>query len=449
MKLHEKYPALYNFAFLPDRLLDVVRSKIGKNYSRHKLLSFLNDCYIVLQEGEGCKDIIFYNNNNIVEKLQGANKVYLFLKVKIHNEEDYLVLLFKPNSRANQQPWELTTVLTEKEYNSDTYFDLGNISYKKLFNFSYWPTFNDDLRQLANLALQENWSLQAEQDEADYSVLKSYLEHTFAKLFDSNMVSFSKDKNHAVFNTGLVNRNYKYIYVIFEKQLNAQSPYRFLTFDIPGIGFEGRQLANFFDILPMPARYFNDISDISYILQPDKNPDEQMPELQIDHYIVEHPERFPISFLLDGCRKSPELCELLVKDLTDLNEEKISSHWKKVGEMILYDQLVYDDLEASLRHAVRKAVMRVSWNYKTAIPIYFPARKKMSILLPLSFTNDNLADVALVVERSKTSKKYYAPTILDLGTAYSNARLVCKPESDWLNQKTINSKLNEAMNRGD
>lgn len=46
-------------------------------------------------------------------------------------------------------------------------------------------------------------------------------------------------------------------------------------------------------------------------------------------------------------------------------------------------------------------------------------------------------------------KKYYAPTILDLGIAYSNARLACKLEIDWLNQKTINSELNEAMNKGD
>ena len=81
--------------------------------------------------------------------------------------------------------------------------------------------------------------------------------------------------------------------------------------------------------------------------------------------------------------------------------------------------------------------MRASWNYRTAIPVYFPSYNKMSILLPLSFKADADAEVALVVERNPVSKKYIAPTILDLPTAYSNARLVCKPESDWLNQKLL------------
>lgn len=81
--------------------------------------------------------------------------------------------------------------------------------------------------------------------------------------------------------------------------------------------------------------------------------------------------------------------------------------------------------------------MRVSWNYRTAIPVYFPSYDKMSILLPLSFGTNSEAEVALVVERNATSQKYTAPTILSLPTAYANARLVCKPESDWLNQKVL------------
>lgn len=440
MNLIEKYPTLTLFAFLPDRLLDIIRNKTGDNSYRNALLSKLGDLYGNLGENSLKKDILYYKDNSELPDFEGANKVYLLLNLKTSDEKDFIVLLFKPNSRINQQQWELTSVLTEKELMSDSYYDLGTIAGQKLFAFSFWPTFSDSLKQLAKLALPENWSLQEEQDDKDYTIINSYLKHTFAKLYDSGLVFFSKGNHYAVFNTGLVNRNYKYIYALLEKQQDLKSPYRFLYFVIPGIGIEGRLLSENFEKLPMPARYFTDISDVSYVLQPDRNPDEQLPELQLDHYFSDHPERFPLDFLIDGCRKSGELLGLLTKDLSDMDKIEQRKYWEKIGEGILSDSDVYDDLEASLRNAVRKAVMRVSWNYKTAIPVYFPSWKKMSILLPLSFSSDGLADVALVVERNQLSKSYLAPTILDLPTAYSNARLVCKPESDWLNQKTINSR---------
>lgn len=38
-----------------------------------------------------------------------------------------------------------------------------------------------------------------------------------------------------------------------------------------------------------------------------------------------------------------------------------------------------------------------------------------------------------------------APTILPLTIAYSNARLVCKPESDWLNQRTFEPAMDNGL----
>lgn len=51
----------------------------------------------------------------------------------------------------------------------------------------------------------------------------------------------------------------------------------------------------------------------------------------------------------------------------------------------------------------------------------------------------------LVVEYNNISQKYTAPTILTLPIAYSNARLVCKPESDWLNQRIFDSVISEEI----
>lgn len=60
----------------------------------------------------------------------------------------------------------------------------------------------------------------------------------------------------------------------------------------------------------------------------------------------------------------------------------------------------------------------------------------MSLLLPLCLNEDNRADVALVVQRME-SGNYQGQTILTLPQAYLDARLVCRPDSDWLRVDTV------------
>jgi hypothetical protein len=45
-------------------------------------------------------------------------------------------------------------------------------------------------------------------------------------------------------------------------------------------------------------------------------------------------------------------------------------------------------------------------------------------------------DLALVVERT-ASGAYQGQTVLPLNQAYSNSRLVCRPDSDWLRTDTV------------
>lgn len=89
-------------------------------------------------------------------------------------------------------------------------------------------------------------------------------------------------------------------------------------------------------------------------------------------------------------------------------------------------------------------VQRAIWNYKTAIPVYFPARDALSWLLPLALTPGSQADVALVVERFPNGN-LEGHTVLDLDMAYTNARLVSKPESDWLSPAIIEMGLETRM----
>ena len=84
-----------------------------------------------------------------------------------------------------------------------------------------------------------------------------------------------------------------------------------------------------------------------------------------------------------------------------------------------------------LSDAVELARKRVRWNYKTAIPSYYPRANAMSLLLPLCLLDDEHADAALVVQLMP-SGNYQGQTILTMQQAYTNARLICRPDSDWL-----------------
>ena len=73
---------------------------------------------------------------------------------------------------------------------------------------------------------------------------------------------------------------------------------------------------------------------------------------------------------------------------------------------------------------------RVSANYKLAIPQYYEG--KIQLLLPLCLMSDNKPDAAIAV--TKKNGCYQGHTCLTLDMAYNNARLIAKPESNWLSQ---------------
>ena len=90
----------------------------------------------------------------------------------------------------------------------------------------------------------------------------------------------------------------------------------------------------------------------------------------------------------------------------------------------------------AVRQAVRHAEFRVEQNYKTAIPQYYWPRSeaedagKLQLLLPLCLEDVGRADLALSVDR--VGSVYRAATVLTLDMAYNNARLIARPDREWL-----------------
>lgn len=106
----------------------------------------------------------------------------------------------------------------------------------------------------------------------------------------------------------------------------------------------------------------------------------------------------------------------ILKDIDNLD---------KIPEKLKDSKNILNNLNGSIETMKKK----VSANYKLAIPQYYEG--KIQLLLPLCLEDDETPSLALTV--TKVGNYYQGHTCLTLDMAYNNARLIAKPESNWLN----------------
>lgn len=294
---------------------------------------------------------------------------------------------------------------------------------------------------LAELALPERWYYGDDEDLVDtrnrYPILKNYLIYTFMRLCHEGKVMLATDpqtgEEYAAFNTGLVDSKYEYIYAMFKQESKySQTYYWYLhAFAVAGED-EGKTLVRLFNPLPAKANYFgNKIESMLY--------DTSTGDLSCDytHILVERCSRFPVEFFEDNCPASfTTINGVKIEDIPNADEYTCRDYFAALSEKIAGDSRILKRLKNRFEDAVELAIKRVEWNYKTAIPMYFPTRNTMSLLLPLALVDEDKIDLALVVERHP-SGSYQGQTVLPLDLAYSNSRLVTRPDSDWLKTDII------------
>lgn len=254
----------------------------------------------------------------------------------------------------------------------------------ELFKFAFFPKFDDAIEYLANkLADPEEWDF-SDATVKKNAILKNYLEFTFRKLNGEKKVCFTRDNKNTAFNTGLVTPNLEEIFALFEEYQGSESgnrsPFYFKAF----VKKSDNRFLNFFaDNIPEAADFFDKPEQLIFNPKCDLIPD-------IDHIISDNKERFP--------------AHLQQADAAELRRQ--------------------------LTGAIDEARKRVKTNYKIAVPQYYGGR--IQLLLPLCLTSGSPhPDLALVVHKLN-NKTYTARTCLTLKMAYNNARLIVKPQSNWL-----------------
>lgn len=253
-----------------------------------------------------------------------------------------------------------------------------------LYEFAYFPKFDESIKYLAeNICDEEEWDFSSTTNNS-FSILKNYLFHTYAKLHDESKIVFTKDNSCAAFNTGLVTKNYEDIIAFFEKYKgvpsSGKSPFYFKAFLKRS---DYRVLTHFSSNIPTAANYFEKPEDLIF------NPKCEL-IADVDHIIEDNLERFP-------------------------------SHIQGAAD---------DELKRLLFGSIDEVKKKVKTNYKIAIPQYY--KGKIQLLMPLCLTAGSPnPDLALVTHKIN-EHTYTARTCLTLNMAYNNARLIVKPQSDWL-----------------
>jgi hypothetical protein len=250
--------------------------------------------------------------------------------------------------------------------------------------FAYPGDLAAKLKWLADLASPENWEYRhaAAVPDRPYPVLVNYLKYTFKRLSEEKKIVYAGEV--ACFNTGLVTPLQEEVFAFLEpNEIKDRQPW-FLAAFCP----ESDRRLVAFSALPERAQYFDDPSDLLYDFR-------RSFRKNLTHIIEENKERFPEPYRSDS-----------------------ETHRLRIA------------LEGAIDHALK----RVRQNYKTAVPqFYWPrgtGRGQLQLLLPLCMTSPSQVDLALTVNRE--GDVYLASTVLTLDMAYNNARLIARPDSDWL-----------------
>jgi hypothetical protein len=248
-----------------------------------------------------------------------------------------------------------------------------------LFDLIYFPDADSKWKDLKIDAEEEDWG-GIEEDENGHvlPMLHNYLSYTYKRLAQQGKIEISKDGQYLSFNTGLVSRNQEpiFCYCSVNRNEGASQPWFF-----NGWKKKGEYVMTSFDDLPEMAEY---IDDPSVLIM-----DFRMPlRVHVAHIIADNKDRFPDKY----------------KGIEDFMLQNI------------------------VNGAIDNAKERIKRNYKTAIPQFYNG--KVQLLIPLCLSSPNIADLAIVVEKHDTF--YRASSCLSLDKAYGNARLLAKPDRDWL-----------------
>ncbi len=252
--------------------------------------------------------------------------------------------------------------------------------------------YNLALQDLAeNISEQEDWDY-IENKQYGFPILKSYINHTFKRVIAQDKLKEGKSSYgelYASTNTGLVDdfQNEIFAYFILNIKYSDSQPWGISTPKWKFLEFNTDQSRYY--------KYFSEPAEIATYFE-----EAEMEKLIFDTTLTIRPNW---EHLLN--RRSRVASE----DIKNMSEQ---------------------DFRDAIDDSISMAKKRIRRNYKTAIPHYYSG--DIQFLVPLCERRHRGKTLAAMVIQ-KQEKIYVVSTILTLDQAYNNARLLAKPDREWLN----------------
>ena len=306
------------------------------------------------------------------------------------------------------------------------------------FAFLQWEPLLDSL---ARMAMPEDWGDGRE-------ILKSKVLYTFvwlarryneAETLEEKRRYFFFDwqEGIAIMNVGLVDRTFNEIYLIFSRnKLPNKQDWFANEQSIASVTSENRRGALRLSRLGKELPHWPRFLDTKCLAELFTDIPIRIPQ----NHLLDNLERFPESVLRRLCRDDENVAQLLEQTLKERDEYRLKDAeqeelFEPFKESFKESSICINTFEAALDAAVKRTQQRIKWNYKTVVPAYYPKYDSINLLVPLSFGPVSLSgsDVALVLSYDAKNNCYLGMTILSNAMAYKDARLICRPNAEWLN----------------
>lgn len=258
--------------------------------------------------------------------------------------------------------------------------NIEQITFNRYFYCGTQSDYLATLRKLANLAENEPWTYEG---GTEYGILKNYLTGTLRRCIKQSKFEYSGD--YCCFNTGLLTPNGNDIIALAK----SNKEYKSKNSDAQDwllksfVDITDRQYMYIFPEVPPLITYTEDYTDFNF------NPNLRL-VINSDH-------------ILDD-------------------------NWERISAVVPLPKNIVKTLVIGAVEEVKKKIMR---NTRLAVPQFY--KERVMFLLPISLPLDEEKNVTMALAVEKTeNNQYRANTIFTKEMAYEKARLVMKPESNWL-----------------
>ena len=290
----------------------------------------------------------------------------------------------------------------------------------RIFDYAKVADWESRLQTLADMAEKERWTYRSVPGSVSDPILDGYVRYTFIRVHEQKRIA--EVAKLACFNTGLLTPSQEEIFGVFRlsdrydatrPESNANRKWFLMKW-----ARSGERVLTGFPELPRLASYWRDPSELIF------NPKLQV-QPNLDHIIRENLNRFPVElggFL--GTNGVPQDVATIPDIETEASAPAGGTDGQADGVGAAVPLATRNALEGAIKHSVRLAQR----SYRVAVPQYY--RGRIQLLLPLYLRESCSPDLALTLE--KHGEWYRAATVLYPDWAYRHARLLSRPNSEWL-----------------